>query len=133
MFTYAAAETILGELYGVPDQATQRGAFRGRLKHLKRLGIPLGSNPGKGTRVSYEPEHLYQWAFCLELEEFGLDPTVIVRLISNRWPEIFQEFGKAERNKEDFSMVLYPLMLMSASWRAGQRAARGRPIRGSGR
>jgi hypothetical protein len=87
----------------------------------------LGSNPGKGTRVSYEAEHLYQWAFCLELEEFGIDPTVIVRLISNRWPEIFQEFEKAERNKEDFCMVLYPLMLMSAAWRVENRPARGRP------
>jgi hypothetical protein len=116
VFTYAQAETILGKLYGVPDQATQRGAFRGRLKHLLRLGIPLGSRPGKGVRVAYGAEHLYQWAFCLELEEVGLDPTVIVRMLKAQWPKIRAGFKKTAKDSRELFMVLMPLGLMSASW-----------------
>jgi len=117
VFTYAEAETLLGELYGVPDQATQRGAFRGRLKHLSRLGVPLDSRPGKGARVAYDVEHLYQWAFCLELEEFGLDPTVIVRFLRAQWYLIGATFKAAAKDDRELFMVLTSLRLMSSTWR----------------
>jgi hypothetical protein len=145
MFTYAEAEKLLGRLYYVPDERALRGAFRARLKHLKRLGVPLDSSPGKGVKVAYEAEHLYQWAFCLELAEFGLDPTIIVKLLKANWKTmIFKEFQKAEQMwrraiKDDpelkfewvppsiaareytddyffFFLALHPMRLMSSTW-----------------
>ena len=64
-FTYAEAESLLAKLYQA-DESAQRGAFRGRLKHLHRLGIPMGRRPGRGKKVSYDREQIYQWAFCLD-------------------------------------------------------------------
>jgi hypothetical protein len=81
--SYAEAEFVLARLHGA--DAVQRKAFRGRLKHLKRLGIPSGIAPGKGAKIFYYEAQLYEWALCLELAEFGIDPTVIVRLIEESW------------------------------------------------
>src|SRR5829696_822695 len=84
VFTYAEAETVLAQVYEA-DATVQRAAFRGRLKHLKRLGVPLAMAPGKGAKIAYEYEHLYQWCLCLELEEFGVDPTLIVAILREYW------------------------------------------------
>jgi hypothetical protein len=86
-FTYAAAEQVLAKLYGL-NEGVQKGPFRGRLKHLKRLGIPLGVNPGRGKKVLYSRDHIYEWAFCLELSQFGIDPTLITGVVRQHWEKI---------------------------------------------
>lgn len=120
MFTYAIAETILAHLHGADGDA-QRAAFRGRLKHLKRLGIPRGVNPGKGARVWYREEQIFEWAFCLELGEFGIDPTVVVRLINEHWendilPRIF-DIQEETTRRPDLYFALYP-KFMARAWDA---------------
>lgn len=88
MLSYADAETTLFRLhndYGLAGVEVQRGAFRGRLKHLKRLGIPLGSRPGQGKKIIYSYEQIYQWAFCLEMEQFGIDPLQISDFMKFNW------------------------------------------------
>ena len=117
-FTYAEAEKLLGELYLVPDDRAHRGAFVARLKHLKRLGVPLGSNIGKGSRFAYEPDHLYQMCFCLELMECGIDPAVAVKLLMAQWDKISAQFRVVEDapEKSRFYMCMTPLSLMSKSW-----------------
>jgi hypothetical protein len=117
MVTYAVAEGILARLHGV-DAEAQRGAFRGRLKHLKRLGIPLDSSPGKGKKIKYSIEQLYQWAFCLELEEFGLDPALISALVRRYWDDplhgIFKQ-AAIEPSRVRFCYVLPGFM--AKSWK----------------
>jgi hypothetical protein len=117
-YTYAQVELHLAALHGALGEA-QRGAFRARLKHLKRLGIPRGVSPGKGAKVQYRDRHLYEWAFALELEEFGIDPTVIVRLMDKAWDdEILPRFHAAKHQtgaRDDICLVMRP-NLMLAGW-----------------
>jgi hypothetical protein len=118
MFTYAVAETILAHLHAAEGDA-QRAAFRGRLKHLKRLGIPRGINPGRGKKIWYRYEQLFEWAFCLELAEFGIDPTVAVRLVNEHWerdilPRIF-DIQEETMQKSDVYFALYP-KFMTRAW-----------------
>jgi hypothetical protein len=116
--TYAEAEATLAELHGVTGDVQQR-AFRARLKHLKRLGIPAGINPGRGAKIYYKDEQLYEWAFCLELAEFGIDPAAIVRLMEQNFKtDILQKIAECrigQHDPDDLYFVAAP-SLMSASW-----------------
>ncbi|ESZ17687.1 hypothetical protein X735_09820 [Mesorhizobium sp. L2C085B000] len=98
MLTYAAAEAVLAGMFDL-DAKVREKAFRARLKHLKRLGVPLGSNPGRGTKIWYHDEQVYQWAFCLELAEFGIDPTSVVGFIRDSWADIFEHFKDARERQ----------------------------------
>jgi hypothetical protein len=121
-FTYAQAETILARLHDA-NSHQQAGAFRARLKHLKKLGVPLGSHPGRGKKIDYSKEHLYQWAFCLECAQFGFDPTWTAEWLKKSWSGIYEVFWRAERNlrrraDQDLFMLIEPRM-MTYAWSTG--------------
>ena len=120
---YAEVEAVLARMFHA-GAATQ-GAFRGRLGHLRRLGIPIGLNPGKGKRIAYELEQIYQLGFCLELEEMGLDPSLISRLIKKFWTMLYRLLVEAEHElgfslgpehiPDDLFFAIYP-KFMSGQW-----------------
>ncbi|WP_424361416.1 hypothetical protein [Methylocystis parvus] len=105
MFTYGQVEAALAKLHGVDSRAL--GAFRGRIKHFQRLGI-VPSSPGRGRKISYEMEHVLIWTFCLELSQFGIDPTIIERFVRASGYAIIAEFEKASRLTEDIYWAFYP-------------------------
>jgi hypothetical protein len=115
MLSYAEVESTLAVIYRASGK-TQAGAFRGRLKHLKRLGIPLGVHPGRGKKISYGRNELYQWCFCLELSEFGIDPSIVTRLVRRYWKtQIFPGFDKMREEKREHYFWFEP-EFMSANW-----------------
>jgi hypothetical protein len=114
--SYAQVEHVLASLHGVKGDVREN-AFRGRLKHLKRLGIPRGISPGSGAKIYYFEDHLFEWAFCLELAEFGIDPTVIVDLISKKWDEdILPHMSEARWDQpgDDLFFVAEPSILAAS-------------------
>src|SRR4051795_8179552 len=123
---YAEVETVLARLHHA-DAAAQQGAFRGRLAPLRRVGVPIGLNPGKGKRISYEIEQVYQLALCLEIEEFGTDPSLVVSMVKQHWEVGFRlDFWRAEKylipsSDDDLCFLFYP-NFMSAGWRDQGRA-----------
>jgi hypothetical protein len=86
-YSYAEVFAALARIY---ESDTTPGVLRGRIQNFQRLGIAPDS-PGKGGRVSYQPEDVYKWAFCLELAELGLDPTVIAKFVSVAWSGSLRE------------------------------------------
>jgi hypothetical protein len=123
VFTYGEAETALARVYAA-EGGPQQGAFRGRLKALKKLGIPLGSHPGRGRKIEYGYDELYQWMLCLELAELGVDPAVVGKLMRDRWElDLRLYFYQAEKGLDllsdapDDVYVMIHTELMSASWR----------------
>jgi hypothetical protein len=85
MHSYKSAENALAWAHKIGGPATTK-AFRGRLKHFHRLGIPSGSRPGKGAKVQYSLDQLYEWAFCLELAECGIHPSQAAQFVlSKEW------------------------------------------------
>jgi hypothetical protein len=110
--TYAQAERILAQLHQIAE-ATQRAAFRARLKNLKKLGIPLGSAPGRGKKITYSRDDLYQWAFCLECAQFGFDPTAVVETVKKAWDFIKRCFEQAEQIREDHVLMMIDPAFMS--------------------
>jgi hypothetical protein len=115
MYTYAQSETILARLHG--SEQYQTTSFRGRLKHLQKLGVPFHMKPGKGKKVSYTFEHLCQWVFFLECSQFGFEPTWTVAWIGPYWGWLFERFEEADAAKEgrEIYLVIQPAM-MTGAW-----------------
>jgi hypothetical protein len=118
LYTYAQAETVLARMYDA-DPTAQAGAFRGRLKHLKRLGVPLERPTGRGRKVPFDLDHLYQWTLCLELSEFGLDPTLIVRFVRHFWPSMKSAFDRAASadTNVNLTLLINPVVMSKTWWR----------------
>ena len=81
-FSYAQVETALAKVYDAVD--VQQKAFQGRLKHLRKLGLPQ-KTPGKGARIRYTKDDVAQLLVALEFSEFGIDPHLIVDIILRDW------------------------------------------------
>ncbi|MFF8801450.1 MULTISPECIES: hypothetical protein [unclassified Methylobacterium] len=119
MAAYAVVETALARMHGA-DAEVQRGAFRGRLKHLQRLGLPLGDKPGKGRRIDYSEAQIVQLALALELSEAGLDPTKIVSFITSYWFMFFEKrlCGMSFYDTDYFGDILsISITAMSSGWK----------------
>jgi hypothetical protein len=72
-YSYAAVSRALAQLFGAHSPAVQKGAFRGRLQHLRRLGLPE-TTPGRGKAAPYTELQIYKMMIALQLEEAGVDP-----------------------------------------------------------
>jgi hypothetical protein len=96
-FSYKSVEKALAAVHLVPPQAM--GAFRGRLQHFQRLGM-VPSSPGRGRRISYEKADILLWAFGLELAEFGMDPSLIKRVIDANWLSVKSYLLEGEDSRD---------------------------------
>ena len=115
-FEYARVERALARVYQA--EHVREKAFRGRLKHFRKLGVP-NQNPGKGARVHYSASDVFQLMVCLELSEFGLDPNLIVKIVQRHWSGkgyFAQTIDVAQRFAgNDFYAVLHA-NFMSWTW-----------------
>jgi hypothetical protein len=79
--SYALVEAALAKVFGI-DAAGQSGWLRGRIQHLRRLGLTPSTVRGP---VAYSDEWLIKWLLALELEYFEVDPRQVVELIEKGW------------------------------------------------
>lgn len=70
MASYAEVMKALAAIYRASDE-TVRGALRGRVQNLQKFGVPIdvGAQTGRGRKIDYGREEIYQIVFCLELYE----------------------------------------------------------------
>jgi len=108
MFAYAEVEKALARVNSIDE--SKMGAFRGRLQNYRRIGI-VPASPGKGSKVSYEMEHIQIWAFCLELAQFGVDPMSIKKIVDTWRKEIIEVFAMVDGLSEDIYIAFRPDLL----------------------
>jgi hypothetical protein len=82
VFGYLQLETALAAVFGV-EPADQTKWFRGRIQHLRRLGLTPPA--GRGTVVAYNSEWAAKWLIALEMEYFRSDPRMIAEWIPKVW------------------------------------------------
>jgi hypothetical protein len=115
-FGYAEVERALGRLFGVP--ASAQGSFRGRVRHLQRLGL-VEVAPGKGRRISYTRIQAGEWMLALVLAELGVDPIVIVKSIQRERRQLREWIAEATDDDalggNDVFLAAWPA-LMSGAW-----------------
>jgi hypothetical protein len=71
---YREFEEVLIQMLGINEAGL--GAFRGRLRHLRNLGIPNVPKRGSGNAVSYKKEDLFTTLIALTLQTLGSAPVV---------------------------------------------------------
>jgi hypothetical protein len=114
-WVYAEVEDALARMCRVRADV-QKKAFRGKIQHFQKLGVPLNLKPGKGKKNSYTEDEVFQWALCLELAEYGVHPSTIADTIRAYWKShllaAFREARQNETPKDDvlacFSRHLVP-------------------------
>src|SRR5262245_12814320 len=68
---------------------SQKGALRGKLKHLQKLGLPGGQH-GKGRRIPYTRKLAFQLLVALLLAQLGIDPILVVQAVKEQWDKVLQ-------------------------------------------
>jgi hypothetical protein len=113
--SYSMVETVLAKVFGA-DAEAQKGALRGRIKHLQRLGLTVKA-PGV-RKIAYTREQIYELGFCLQLEQLGADPTVAVKLLQAYRKYILRAYGEAEEALQKGELYFFWLVteFMSARW-----------------
>jgi hypothetical protein len=130
-FSYAVVETALAKVFGA-DAVAQKRAFRGRLQHLRRLGLPSGG-VGRGKAITYAKANIYELGFCLECEELGIIPTLAVNLLERHPDRILHAYERAEQNfPREWFFWFSGLNFMSVAWSKEKRKFPGLPEMGSG-
>jgi hypothetical protein len=102
---YAKVEEALALLHRVPAEVRNK-AFRARLQHLQKLGVPLDLKPGKGRKISYSEDEVFQWALCLELAEYNIIPLVITNTIKTYWKSHLLDAFSTARQAEKTDDIL---------------------------
>jgi hypothetical protein len=112
---------IVAAIFGA-DEKGRRGALTARLQKLQKFGVPLGQRPGKGKRIDYRNEQLFQLIFALELEDIGIMPSQIERIIKGLWRyKIHGYFKTALKNidAKDDMILIFELSQMTSTWAPG--------------
>ena len=129
--SYSMVEAVLAKIFGA-DAAAQKGALRGRIKHLQRLGLTVKARRGV-RRIAYTNGQIYELGFCLQLEQLGVDPTLAVKLLQAQREYILGAYAHAElAEREDWFFWLSGLNFMSAAWSKEKRKFPGLPEMGAG-
>ena len=107
MASYAEVMKALAAIYRASDE-TVRGALRGRVQNLQKFGVPIdvGAQTGRGRKIDYGREEIYQMMFCLELYEIGLPPVHAVQIVRECWRSgtrrrIQKRVATAKRQRSD--------------------------------
>jgi hypothetical protein len=79
-YGYAHVEAAIARVFGLEEAD---GRLKGRIQHMRRLGL---TPPSDGGPVAYDSSDWPdQWIIGLELEYAGLDPTTVVRFVQGNW------------------------------------------------
>lgn len=105
-YSYAMVETALARVFDL-NAADQKGRLRGRIQHLRRLGLPSGG-PGSGKTIAYDFDAIVMWLIALELEEFGIDPRLAVKMVKIYWEVLADAVRQVRRADYDIGLVVRP-------------------------
>jgi hypothetical protein len=78
MYQNGQIESALARVCRIP--AADLGAFKGKLRHLRSLGIPKVESVGSGYRVQFSRFDALTMRLALELSMFGVKPSAVAGL-----------------------------------------------------
>ena len=117
MASYSDVMKVLAALYGA-DEKVIRGPLRGRVQNLQKMGIPIGLQVGKGKKIDYKREQIYQIVLCMELAEIGVIPSKLSDIIKKHWNSISSILWREIQGQEEGSenLLVFKMNQMSSAW-----------------
>jgi hypothetical protein len=107
---YQHVETALIGLHEVGNKKI--AAFRARIRHLRNLGVPNLPKVGSGIQITYTMDHVNQLFLALELLAFGINPSIVAKLIAGpRWEHLGRDIAKARNHKPELYLVCQPELM----------------------
>jgi hypothetical protein len=100
---YRQFEEALVQMFSIRE--ANLGAFRARLRHLRKLGIPNITKRGSGNTFIYRAEDLFTTFVALALQTLGSAPTISA-VIANAAARWFRRLGFEQ---EDIFLVVMNL------------------------
>jgi hypothetical protein len=77
-FRYKHVETALVDVTRVQPEAL--GAFRGRIRHLRNIGLPELPDSGSGKHIAYSRRQALEMLIAIQLENIGHKPDCAAKL-----------------------------------------------------
>lgn len=74
-FSFGMVVKFLAVAYNV--SGIKYKTFASRLQQLQKMGLPYGTNTGRGIRAAYETWHLCEFQFYLDLLQAGVSPSMV--------------------------------------------------------
>jgi hypothetical protein len=99
-YRYRHAEAALASVFGV--EADELGAFRGRLRHLRNIGVPDIPKSGSGRQIEYSRQSIIEMMLALEFEAMGVAPRYAARYAKH----YIKEFAPDPDHPARFDMIL---------------------------
>jgi len=90
-------------------------AFKGRLRHLRKNGVPNIPAVGRGGISEYTRHDLQEMVFALELEAIGVPPSKTPNIIANARKDLIVQLRLKDRSKgNDVWFVMVPNAIKGA-------------------
>ncbi|QCI92116.1 hypothetical protein [Novosphingobium sp. EMRT-2] len=74
-FSFKQVEAVLARAFGIADG--KRKTFVARLQQLQKLGLPAGTNTGRGSRAAYSTWQICEFQLYLDMLNAGIPPALI--------------------------------------------------------
>lgn len=90
-FTFSEVVTILMTVFKVAD--AKRDTFVGRIQQLQKIGIPKGTNVGRGAKANYVNWQLADLMLALDLLDAGITPAALTAGLSDETQTIISVYA----------------------------------------
>ncbi|MCZ6861270.1 MAG: hypothetical protein O7I42_13515 [Alphaproteobacteria bacterium] len=90
-YQYNQIEAALVAAFNISDG--ERPAFKGRLRHLRKRGVPDLPATGRGGISTYSERDLIELVWAVEMEAMGVSPGKIPTIIENSRSDLPATFG----------------------------------------
>ena len=90
-------EAALARVFSVePDEL---GPFRGRLRHLRNIGVPDLPKPGSGRQIKYSRQNIIEMMLALEFEAMGVSPRYAAQY-AKQYSKVFAPDNRAPAHSD---------------------------------
>ena len=106
---YKHVEAALVRYFDVPEQ--QIGAFRARVRYLRKIGVPDLAKVGSGSQLTYSREQAIEIMLALQVSQLGASPKWFASTKQSQ-PDFLEKISAHPKRADTFSIIV-PKKLLS--------------------